>query len=99
MSDTRSLFARLTARKPKAWDAVDMISYGRLTDAQREALAGLPVIQAPGEPWDNIEFTRPTMECVVVHDGNRYYANTEGYSYPRHLVQIVNWPAEEEQKR
>lgn len=95
MSDTRGLFSRLTKRKPIAWDVVDAVSYGALSDAQQHALAGMPVVEAPGDPWDELDPAPETMECIAVHEGKRFYANTEGYKYPRHLVEIVNWPAAE----
>ena len=40
MSDTRGLFRHLTTRKPKAWDASGVMSYGALSeegDARRPA--------------------------------------------------------------
>ena len=93
MPDSRSLFRHHTTRKPRTWDEADIVSYTTLTDSQREALAGLPIIEAPGDPRDDIE-PAPPQESIVVHDGARYYANTEGYDYPRYLVRIINWPAQ-----
>lgn len=53
----------------------------------------IPEVEAPGEPRDALDAVPPMMECIVVHDGDRYYANSEGYDYPRYLLQIVNRPA------
>lgn len=91
--DTRHLFRAWTTRKPADWDATGVVSYATLSDAQKEALATLPVIEAPGLPRDYLDPAPPPMECLVVHAGGRYYANTEGYGYPRYLVRIINWPA------
>ena len=71
-----------------------MVSYATLSDAQKEALASLPVIEAPGLPRDYLDPAPTTMELIVTHGCGRYYANTEGYGYPRYLVQIINWPVE-----
>jgi len=78
---------------PQPFTCSNIVSYTTLTDSQREALAGLPIIEAPGDPRDDVA-PAPPMECIVVHGGIRYYADTEGYDYPRYLARIANWPAQ-----
>jgi len=96
--DYRSLFDSQTTRKPCSWEEVGNVRLRDLTADQLQALRSLAVVEVPktfnvdGDlDWSNDY----SFEFILTHDpsiGDRvfYYVNTEGYSYCRYIVRLLD---------
>lgn len=87
MNDTRRLFDPMVTRKPCTWSECKSRI---LSEWHMGIIAALPIIETDAGPMDDFLGDTPPCECVVVHNGRRYYVNPEGYSYARYAFRIAN---------
>lgn len=76
------VFMRRTVRKPSTWDECPL---QHVSKHERDLLARLPVVETDvATPMDDFLEDTPPRECVVIAHGQRFYVNSEGYSYARY---------------
>ena len=99
MNDTRSIFASRATCKPETWHAMKTCD---VTEHERAVLQQLPVVQAGNHlstpnamKISGAVFADAGLELIILRGATAYYANTEGYSYPRYMFKIGNMTEED----
>jgi len=95
-SDSRALFDNLVSRKAGEWDEVRSALYYNLREVQQNALISKPIVEMVLEtPYDRFPVKVPS-EFILhnIHNGRNYYISTEGYDYPRYLLEIDQFPTD-----